>query len=191
MTTDAIAATGSIAGAVILLGGTVAALMQLKHLRLTYQIESYLAIFEQLNRPEMVLARRYVESLVLDTPEKVNAVFENGIDQRILQIGGFCQTVARLINLGIADRKLFVPFIFMLVPIWRALRPIVEEDRRRSGVPRWLDVEVLLYNNRRQLRVADFMRGYPAEVMNRVHFPEFIESYREQSASAVAPVDSQ
>ncbi len=183
---DAAAAFGSIAGALVLLGGTVAAIMQLKHLRLTYQIESYLAIMAEINTPELVAARAYVESLDLGDPQKVEALFADGLDHRILRLGGFLQTVSRMINLGIADPRLFAPFILAVVPMWRALRPVAEEIRRRSGYPRWLDVEVLVYNAPRFATSRNMLRGYPDEPLKRTNFPQFLDRYNADAAALMA-----
>ena len=59
---DEISAFAAIAGALVVLVGAVAAIVQLKHLRLTYQIGTYVDLMGRLNSPEMVAAREYVET---------------------------------------------------------------------------------------------------------------------------------
>jgi hypothetical protein len=46
MAWDALSALGSIAGALILLIGTIAAIIQLKHLRVANQLQCYLQLME-------------------------------------------------------------------------------------------------------------------------------------------------
>lgn len=58
---DEISALAALAGTLVVLVGAVAAIVQLKHLRLTYQIETYIELMRQLNSPEMVAAREYLE----------------------------------------------------------------------------------------------------------------------------------
>ena len=62
MAWDEVGALSALAGTLVVLVGSVAAIMQLKHLRLTYQIESYVDLMGRLNSPEMVAAREYLEA---------------------------------------------------------------------------------------------------------------------------------
>lgn len=186
MTWEAVTAVGSIAGALILLVGTLAALMQLRHLRLTYQIESYLAIMSELNSPEMVAAREFVLAQDVSDRKALEAIFEGGIDQRIVRIGGFLQIVSRLINQGVADPTLFAPVVFAVVPLWRVLRPIADEYRRRSGYPRWLDVDVLVYNAARLATLKNGGKGYPQAPLQHAQFAQFIETYQAEAAALTA-----
>ncbi|HET7813019.1 MAG TPA: hypothetical protein VFL13_01445 [Candidatus Baltobacteraceae bacterium] len=183
---DAAAAVGSIAGAFILLGGTIAAIVQLRHLRLTYQIEAYLDVAQRSSSPDMVAAREYVESLNLDDPRELARAFENGLDSRIMLYGGHMQSVSRLINLGIADPRLFAPFRFSAAAAWRALRPIAYELRRRTpGNLRWLDIEYLVYRNQFDLNYEALKRGYSTELVEAVGFRESIEIAHRHNAEAL------
>ena len=183
---EQLTAIGSLAGAVVLVVGSVAAVIQLKHLRLANQIDSYLAIMQRLASPEMVDAREYVESLNLEDPRALSAAFENGLDPRIMLFGGYCQMVARLINLGIADPVLFTSFRLAVAPMWRSLRPIAYEMRRRgNGNMRWLDIEHLVYRNQFDLRYSEVARGYSPELLRQIGFPESIEIARRENTAAL------
>lgn len=189
---DAAAAVGSIAGAFILLGGTVAAIVQLRHLRLTYQIESYLDIMQRLTSNEMVEAREFVESQDFSDPDVLAAALENGIDKRIMLYGGLCQTVSRLINLGVLDRTLFASFTVAATTSWRALRPIAHELRKRDGSNlRWMDVETLVYHSQFDLypeRIAP-RRYYPQALMASANLNESLERARHAAAEVSALPD--
>lgn len=190
MAWDALAALGSIAGALILLVGSIAAVVQLKHLRLANQIGAYLDIMQRFNSAEMVEARTFIDSHDFADPAVLAKVFENGLDHRALQYGGLCQTVARLINLRILDWRLFSPVILAATQSWRGLRPIAYELRKRgSSNLRWLDVECLVYRSQFELfpeRIAP--RAYfPQNVLDAVGFPESLEKARREAAELAAP----
>lgn len=183
---DAAAAVGSIAGAFILLGGTIAAIVQLRHLRLTYQIGAYLDVSQRSSSPEMVSAREYVESLDLADPGELARAFENGLDPRVMLYGGHMQSIARLVNLGIADPRLFAPFRLSAASAWRALRPIAYELRRRTpGNLRWLDIEYLVYRNQFDLKYDLLKSGYTDELIEAVGFRESIEIAHRHNAEAL------
>lgn len=144
---DEIGALAALAGTLVVLAGSVAAVVQLKHLRLTYQVESYIELMKQLNSPEMVAASEYMKTCDFDDPEQLEKALNEGIDQRVRIYGGFYQIVARLINLGVADRDLFAPFVTISPPIWKKLRPLVYAWREQNpSNPRWADIEYLVFN---------------------------------------------
>src|SRR5580704_17478676 len=86
---DEISALAAIAGALVVLVGAVAAIVQLKHLRLTYQIETYVDLMGRLNSPEMVAAREYVETCDFRDAALLEKTLREGIDHRVLMYGGF------------------------------------------------------------------------------------------------------
>jgi hypothetical protein len=182
---DAITAIGSIAGAVVLLVAAIAAIVQLKHLRLANQMGSYLELMRQLSTPEMVAAREYVESCNFEDPEAVRQAFAGGLDSRILIVGSFFQTACRLINFGILDRELFAPIVMVVPGIWRALRPIAYEMRARTpGNPRWADIEYLVYRTRNS---PVSPKRYSAEFRSRIDFDAQIAEWSRQARALSAP----
>jgi hypothetical protein len=182
---DGIAALGSIAGALILLVGAVAAVIQLKQLRLANQMGGYLDLMRQLNSPDMVAAREYVESHDFEDAEVLRKAFADGIDHRVLMIGGYYQIVSRLINFGILDRDLFAPVAMTAPRVWRALRPIAYEMRARSpGNPRWMDIEFLVYNTR---QIPLSAKRYSPEFRARVGLDDQLEEWLQQTGEASMP----
>ena len=143
---DEISALAALAGTLVVLAGSVAAIVQLKHLRLTYQIETYVDLMGRLNSPEMVAAREYVESCDFRDPAMLEQALHAGVDHRVLMYGGFYQTIARLINLGIADRSVFAPVIMTAPQVWKKLGPLAYAWRERHpSNPRWGDLEYLVF----------------------------------------------
>ena len=164
---DEIGALAALAGTLVVLIGSIAAIVQLKHLRLTYQIESYIELMSQLNSPEMVAASEYVKTCDFHDPAVLEKTLREGVDQRVLRWGGFYQNVARLINLGIADPDLFAPVVTIAPPVWKRLRPLVYAWRERHpSNPRWADIEYLVFNavNKPPFNAKRYSRAFRARV---------------------------
>jgi hypothetical protein len=81
---------------------------------------------------------------------------------------------------------LFAPFRLSIAPVWRALRPIAYEMRRRTpGNLRWLDIEHLVYRNQFDLAYNNLSSGYSSELCEAVGFRESIQTARRQNAEAL------
>lgn len=183
MAWEELTAIGSIGGALVLLIGSAAAVIQLRHMRLANQMEVYLELMRQLNSPEMVAAREYVESHDFENSATLHKAFADGIDHRVLMLGGFYQIVARLINFQILDRDLFAPFNMTAPRVWRSLRPIVYEMRRRSPEnPRWMDIEYLVFSQR---TVPLSVKRYSAEFRQRVGLDRQLAEWTRQVAESM------
>jgi len=175
---DELTAIGSIAAAIVILIGSAAAVVQLKHLRLSNQLESYLDLMRQLNSPEMIEAREYTESCDFEDPEVLRKAFADGLDRRLILTGGFYQVVARLINYGALDRDLFAPIIMTAPRVWRALAPVVYEMRRRTPEnPRWADLEYLVFSQR---NVPITAKRYSAEFRRRTGLDGQLAEWKRQ-----------
>ncbi len=179
---DELSAIGSIGATLVILVGSIAAVVQLKHLRLSNQLETYLDMMRQLNSHEMIEAREYAESHDFEDPAVLHKAFEGVLDHRIFLIGGFYQVFARLVNLGIVDKELFGPIIMSIPSVWRSIKPVAYELRARSPEnPRWVDVEYLGYNQQRPSS-----RRYSAEFRQRVGLDRALSEWSRQLAEAKA-----
>lgn len=181
---DEISALAALAGTLVVLVGTVAAIVQLKHLRLTYQIESYIELMGRLNDPEMVAAREYVETCDFSDPAVLVKALNEGIDYRVLMYGGFYQQVARLINLGIADRDLFAPIIMVSAQVWKKLGPLAYAWRERHpSNPRWGDLEYLVFHsvNKAPFNVRLYSRAFRA----RIQLDRAFEAWHAEAEDAI------
>lgn len=181
---DEISALAALGGMLVVLVGSVAAIVQLKHLRLTYQIESYIDLMGRMNSPEMVAAREYVESCDFEDPAVLEKTLREGVDHRILMYGGFYQTAARLINQRIADRDLFAPIIMTSAQVWKKLGPLAYAWReRRPSNPRWADLEYLVFSavNSPPVKVGN----YSAAFRERVQLDRAFEAWRVEAQDAL------
>ena len=181
---DAISAIGSIVAATVLLVATVAALVQLKHLRLANQIGSYVEIMRHMNSPEMVEARTYAESHDFEDPETVRKALAGGLDHRLLTWAGYYQMVARLINLGILDRELFAMVAITAPRTWRMVRPLAYAMRAQDPNPRWFDLEYLVYRcDRSPINV----KRYDAQFRDAIKLEPRLQEWLKQAHDACYP----
>ena len=185
MAWDEIGALAALAGTLVVLVGSVAAIVQLKHLRLTYQIESYIELMGRLNGPEMVAAREYVETCDFSDPAVLVKALNEGIDHRVLMYGGFYQQVARLINLGIADRDLFAPVVMVAPQVWKKLGPLAYAWREQHpSNPRWGDLEYLVFRsaNRAPFNARLYSRAFRA----RIQLDRAFEAWHAEAEDAIS-----
>ena len=182
---DEISALAAIAGALVVLVGAVAAIVQLKHLRLTYQIGTYVDLMGRLNSPEMVAAREYVETCDFRDAALLEKTLREGLDHRVLMYGGFYQAVARLINHGIADRDLFAPIITTSPGVWKKLGPLARAWRQHHpSNPRWADFEYMIFDG---LKRPPFnLRKYSAPFRKRVQLDAACEAWRLEAQESLA-----
>jgi hypothetical protein len=169
MAWDEISALAALAGAIVVLVGSVAAIVQLKHLRLTYQIESYVELMLRLTSPEMVAAVEYVKTCDFHDPAQRKKALAEGVDHRVLMYGGYYQMVARLINLGIADRDLFAAIVTTAPQAWKRVGPLALAWREEQPAnPRWADLEYLVLSalRKRSLGKSGYdIDGFRARVL--------------------------
>jgi len=182
---DAIGALAAVAGTLVVLVGSIAAIAQLKHLRLTYQIESYVDLMGQLNAAEMVAAREYLETCDFHDPAVLEKALRDGIDHRVIMYGGLYQTVARLINQGIADRDLFAPIVMTAPAVWKRLGPLAYAWRERHpSNPRWGDLEYLVFcsSSRSPIRKGTYSAAFRA----RIKLDRALEEWRREVRDALS-----
>lgn len=99
--------------------------------------------------------------------------------------GGFYQTVARLINLGIADRDLFGPIIMTSAQAWKKLGPLASAWRgRHSSNPRWADLEYLLFS---AVGKPPFnVRRYSAAFRARIQLDRSFDAWQVEAQDALS-----
>ncbi|HTV75078.1 MAG TPA: hypothetical protein VMD47_10940 [Candidatus Acidoferrales bacterium] len=160
MTWEAIGAFGSILAAVVLAVASFAALLQLKHLRLASQLESYAHCVNELQSAEITEARAFLETLDASDPAALEAAITPHVDHRIAILGAHFQSICRLLNLGVLDERLFVVYVSILPSIWSKLKPIAYALREREDAPRWIDIEYLVYRSRARKPLLAMRRDY-------------------------------
>jgi hypothetical protein len=175
MTWDAIGALGSILGVFVLAAASVAAFVQLKHLRLANQLASYALYTEQLQSAEITEARAFLESLDLSAQDVVESVITPHVDHRIVTIGAHFQAVCRLLNLGILDERVFIAYVSVAPQVWEKLKPIAYALREREGAPRWIDIEYLIYRSSKRRSLVAAKGDYDAVFLSATGLGEALE----------------
>jgi hypothetical protein len=182
---DEISALAALGGTLVVLVGSMAAIIQLKHLRLTYQIETYIELMRQMNSPEMVAAREYIATCDFHDPVTLQKALSEGVDHRVLMYGGYYQTAARLINLGIADRDLFAPIVMTSPQVWKKLGPLAYAWRElHSSNPRWGDIEYLVFNAAHKPPFN--ARKYNAAFRTRIQLDRAFEAWQVEAQDALS-----
>ncbi len=147
--------------AVVLLVASIAALVQIRHLRLATQLECYLQTMRDMNTQEMVDARTFVRNANFNDPNILDALLNPQLDARIGKLITWLQTVSRLFNLRILDEEMMAIHIGVVTELWPRVLPIVRELRRRTGLPYLTDAEYLVYRVRRDRTITRLARRYP------------------------------
>jgi hypothetical protein len=174
MSWEALSAIASLTSAVIFLVAAGAAVMQLRHLRLANQLQSYLEIMSAMQSPELIESRRFIHSQDFTDPEILRAATVPEVDRRILAIGVHYQEVARLLNLGVLEEELFGAYFDMAPRVWKALRPIAEVIRERTSSPIWIDIEYLVYRGQKKSLLQKFLNRYPADFMQHANLERYV-----------------
>ena len=184
LTWEAVAALGSIASTLILLVGAIAAVVQIRHLRLANQLEGYLQLMHEFNSSEMSEARAFVESADFTDPEALRAATQPQLDGRIRRVANHFQNVARLLNLGLLDERLFLAHVDVAAGTWRALRPVIYEIREKTGKPILIDVEYLVYRTATERMITKAIARYPKAFLDRNNLGALGERSQTQAEAA-------
>ncbi len=179
MTWEIVSAIGSLLAGVVLLVASIAAVLQLRHLRLSNQMTAYFHIMEGIYSPEFLEARQSLESLDPRNPATLDAMIakDSAENQHVRIVGNFFQSTARLMNFGVLDEDLFNPIAALAASTWRLLRPFAYEYRKRHDMPLWADIEYLAF--RYAVGRSKFtLQPYAADFCERVG----IEGYPQTAA---------
>ena len=174
MTWESITALAAIVNCVVLAVAAVAAVMQLSHLRLANQLESYAHYTERIQSSEMAEARAFLESLDLSTPALVERAI-TPLDHRVAFLGAHLQSVCRLLNLGVLDERMFFAYISFLPQIWLKLGPIAHALREREDTPRWADIEYLMYRASKRQTLISLQGSFEHQFLRRTGIGVMIE----------------
>ncbi len=140
-----LSAMGSLLAAIVLLAASIAAVLQLKHLRLSNQLLVFLNAAEAYQSQDLTEARVWFESQDFRDPSVVDAACSNGGDPHVRVLGTYFDRIARLINLGLVDAGLFQPITASMPFFWKRLHPIALRIGASAGLPIWADFEYLIF----------------------------------------------
>jgi hypothetical protein len=149
MSWEALSTIGSLIAAPVLAAAAVAAVIQIRHLRAGNQLEGFLAISREIESPELLSARAFVE---MDLPQKLNEdsyreELRNGrfdlLKHPEVRIANFWEKMGALIRHGVLDAPIFLDFFGHRCALrWRQLAPVAELVRQNDPLI-WREFEYL------------------------------------------------
>jgi hypothetical protein len=160
---EELSALATVASAIVVAIAAIAAVLQLRHLRLANQLQCYLEVMEGLQSPEISEARRFLQSLDFSDPETLRATTVPELDPRIVALGVHYQLVSRLLNRGVLDEELFLAYHDTVSRVWRQLQPVAAVMRARTNSALWIDVEYLAYRSEKKGLLQKFLSRYPTD----------------------------
>lgn len=167
----------------MLLVASIAALLQLKHLRLSNQLTAYLHVMEKLWSPEMVAARVWLESQDFSDLSVLDAAYN---DPRVRMVGSFFQGVGRLFNCGVLDEGLFGPPLLANFPlVWKSLKPIAVRHRALLKMPVYSDVEYVVYRYAKGLSTMS-LKPYAADFARQLDIEDLSERCARAASDALS-----
>jgi hypothetical protein len=174
MSWEALTALASLVNATIVVVAAFAAVLQLRHLRLANQLQSYLQFTQAMQAPEFIEARRFLQTHDFADPETLAAATTPELDRRLSTIGVHYQSVARLMNRGVLDEELFAHYFDMMPRVWRDLQPVAAVIRERLGVPTWIDIEYLVYRAEKRNLLHKYLNRYPDDFVRQAKLGKLI-----------------
>jgi hypothetical protein len=188
---EALTGVAAIASTLILLVGSIAAILQLRHLRLANQLEVYIQLIEQLQAADIVDARKYIETRDFNDPAVLEAAISPSIDPRIVALGVHLQSACRMLNLGLLDEELFFFYSSIVPQVWIKLAPIAHALREREGTPRWIDIEYLVYRASKNKHLIKLARRYEPSFLAASGLGKQIRVNQERMDAAAALLDAE
>jgi len=139
----------SIMTVAILAAAAIAAVIQIRHLRASNQLEGFLAISRELDSPELLRARAFVEfelsKKLADTSyrEELLSGRVDLMEHPEIRIGNFWERMGALIRHGVLDEPIFYDFFARrCVGRWHDLLPVVELVRHNDPLM-WGDFQYI------------------------------------------------
>ncbi len=172
MSTEQITLLASLVTPVVVAAGAAAAFFQLKHLRMSNELQGFLHLMDRFNSERMIEARLYclheLPAEFAAHPERF--AHSRFLDVRILLVGNFFTEVGSLVYHRALARRYIVMFLLAAEQAWNAMAPMAELHRAaqpgRRGV--WAAFEYLAYLQR---------TGHFAEEQYRHYHPELREKF--------------
>jgi hypothetical protein len=163
MSTDTITTFATLATVFIIGASAIAALIQLRHMRASNQLEAVLSLTQDFRSPEVQTALRYVQERLpsrLEDPDyrdELSAIgfINTDIHPELLACNWFNE-MGVLVKHGLISEGTFMDLFARLIRYyWRALEPAVALMRRKRGAGQYHDFEYLA------LRAEAWIARYP------------------------------
>jgi hypothetical protein len=165
MTWDELTAIGSCASAIVLAIASIAAILQLRHVRQSNQLLGFLTLYEKTISPGMDAAISYVRSRDFSGDDAINTAMN---DPQVRMAGNHMQEICQLVRLGWLPPRLMVSLLVVAWRLWEKLEPVVMAYRASSGVPVWGDMEYCATTYTPDVITDLYLRDFPVEMRERL-----------------------
>ncbi len=139
MSWEAISAGAAVVTTVVITATAIAALIQIRQLKLATQLEGFLALHREYASPEMYAAREYVAN---ELPERLrDAKYRDELEKGAafiathpeLVLGNFWEKVGGLVSSGLLEPNLYLEMgAYRAIEAWDQLTHVVELRRRKE-----------------------------------------------------------
>ena len=168
-----LSAISSLLGVLVLLAASIAAILQLKDLRLSNQLTTFVHYIKEYNSSEMLEARAWVEAQDFSDPVSIDAAATALIEHRARMVGNFLNGIAQILNAGVIDETKFSHIVVAMPIYWKRLAPVAKELRRRTGLPVWIDMEYVVYRYATDKSKLVRSSSWPFDFRNRLGIVDF------------------
>lgn len=143
---NALAAVGTF---VVIAASAIAAVVQLRHLRASNQLQTFMTITQEFESPEfqqrLSFVRNELPQKLRDPQFRAEYHHKHGAD-RIkhpeFAVSGFFEELGMFVKRGLIDRDVFLDnYSPLIVRYWNLLAPFIAISRRRSGKAAWENFE--------------------------------------------------
>lgn len=186
MSLDVLNTLAAIGSLVVFTATAIAALVQIRHLRASNELDAFLNLSEALRKPELAAALRYVQTDLtskLENPAYRSELAHLGfIDSRSHPEVDACNwfnEVGSLVKYRLIDERTFLDlFARLVIYYWGRLEPVIALVRRERGPAQYENFEYLVYLAERW-RSKHPAGDYPKRAARR----DLVDPWREIDAS--------
>ncbi len=159
-----IATIASVISTLVIAIGAVTAIVNLRHVRASNELEGIVAIEENFRSPEMQAALRYVQlelPIQLNDPAYRESLARRGFidlqEHPELIVCNWCNTMGTLVKHHVVSEAMFMDLFARLIAFcWTSLEPVVALMRRSRGDVQYHDFEYIA------LRAERWLAQYPS-----------------------------
>jgi hypothetical protein len=171
MTPELLSTLAAVTSTLIVAIGAVTAVVQLRHIRASNELDGIIALEENFRSPDMQAALRYIQTelplRLEDSAYRTMLARRGFIDQHEhpeLIVCNWCNTMGTLVKHHVVTEEMFMDlFARLIVFSWKNLEPVVAIMRRTRGEVQYHDFEYLA------IRAERWLAQHPAGAFPRGH----------------------
>jgi hypothetical protein len=171
MSNDLVSTLSAVVSTLVIAIGAVAAIVQLRHLRASNELDGIIALEENFRNAEMQAALRYIQTelpLRLEDSEYRAMLARRGFidthEHPELIVCNWCNTLGTLVKHHVVSEEMFMDlFARLIIFTWRNLEPVVAIMRRTRGEVQYHDFEYIA------IRAERWLAQHPAGSFPKGH----------------------